>query len=98
MNFCPPKPGFTLIIHTKSISQIINGRYNATIIAKNIAMNITDFHKINPGFDNMIATSGKYEMNLPSEKMEIFKTKKIDILKESIQLLLNPETNVSTIL
>lgn len=82
----------------KSISQIINGRYNASIIAKYIAMNIADFHKINPRFDNQVAATGKYEMNLPSEKMEIFKTKKIDILKESIQLLLNPETNVSTIL
>ena len=82
----------------KSISQIINGRYNASVIAKYIAMNIADFYKINPGFDNEVASSGKYEMQLPSEKMDIFKSKKIDILKDSIQLLLNPETASSTTL
>ncbi len=79
----------------KSISQIINGRYNASIIAKHVAMDIVLFHRINPGFDNLIATSGKYEMNLPSEKMDIFKTKKIEILKESIHLLLHPESAAS---
>ena len=82
----------------KSISQIVNGRYNASVIAKHITMDIADFQKINPGFDNLIAVSGKYEMQLPSEKMDIFKTKKLEILKESIQLLLNPETTASTVL
>lgn len=82
----------------KSITQLINGRYNASVIVKHIAMDIADFHKLNPNFDNLIASSGKYELRLPVDKMDSFKTKKIDILKESIQILLNPDAAVSTTL
>ncbi|HKZ65692.1 MAG TPA: lytic transglycosylase domain-containing protein [Chitinophagaceae bacterium] len=80
----------------KSITQTINGRYNASVIVKHIAMDIADFRKLNPEFDNLIASSGKYELRLPADKMDAFKTKKIDILKESIQILLNPDAAVST--
>jgi membrane-bound lytic murein transglycosylase D len=82
----------------KSITQIINGRYNASVIVKHIAMDIAEFRKLNPDFDNLIASSGKYELRLPADKMDSFKTKKIDILKESIQILLNPDAAVSTTL
>lgn len=82
----------------KSITHTINGRYNASVIVKYIAMDIADFHKLNPNFDNLIASSGKYELRLPVDKMDSFKTKKIDILKESIQILLNPDTAVSATL
>lgn len=82
----------------KSVTQLINGRYNASIIVKHIAMDIADFHKLNPNFENLIASSGKYELRLPVDKMDSFKTKKIDILKESIQVLLNPDTAVTTTL
>lgn len=80
----------------KSLTQIINGRYNASVIVKHIAMDLADFYKLNPNFDNLIAASGKYELRLPVEKMDIFKAKKIDILKESIQILLNPDATVTT--
>ncbi len=75
-----------------SSSQIISGRYNGFTLAKFIEMDLAEFQKINPRFDNQIASTGKYELKLPAEKMEVFKVKKIDILKESIQILLNPET------
>ncbi|MFC0775203.1 lytic transglycosylase domain-containing protein [Terrimonas alba] len=76
---------------TGSIAQTINGRYNASVIVKHIEMDLASFQKINPDFDNMIASNGKYELRLPSEKMDVFRTKKNDILAESIQLLLNPD-------
>lgn len=79
-----------------SIAQTINGRYNAAVIVKHIEMDLASFQKINPDFDNMIASNGKYELRLPSEKMDIFKTKKNDILAESIQVLLNPDAISST--
>lgn len=82
----------------KPLAQTINGRYNAAVIAKHIAMDIADFHKINPNFDSSIASNGTYELRLPADKMDIFVIKKMDILKESIQALLNPETAVSTTL
>ena len=80
----------------QTVTQIINGRYNSSVIVKHIEMNIADFQKINPDFDNAIASAGKYELRLAPEKMDAFLTKKIDILNESIQLLLNPDTASST--
>src|SRR5687767_10347244 len=62
---------------SKSVTQTINGRYNASVIVKHITMDIADFHKLNPNFDNLIAASGKYELRLPVDKMDSFKTKKI---------------------
>jgi membrane-bound lytic murein transglycosylase D len=55
-------------------------------------MDILAFNKFNPNFDKEIAFNGKYELRLPSEKMDLFTTKKTDILNESMQLLLNAET------
>ncbi len=80
----------------KTVTQLINGRYNSSVIVKHIVMDMADFKKINPDFDNAIASAGKYELRLSPEKMDVFLTKKIDILKESIQLLLNPDTASST--
>ena len=77
---------------SNAVSQTINGRYNSSVIIKYIMMDISSFQKINPNFDSDIASNGKYELRLPSEKMDIFMTKKFEILNESIQLLLNPET------
>jgi membrane-bound lytic murein transglycosylase D len=74
----------------ESKMQVINGRYNSFIIAKNIAMDITAFNKLNPYFDKLIADNdGRYELRLPEDKMDIFLAKKYDILYESMQLLLN---------
>ena len=99
-NFLLEMPADTLVKNEtiKSITQTITGRYNASVIVKHIAMELAEFRKLNPNFDNLIATSGKYELRLPVEKMDSFKIKKIDILKESIQILLNPDATVSTTL
>jgi membrane-bound lytic murein transglycosylase D len=79
-----------------TISRTINGRYNASIISRYVGLAIEDFQKMNPDFENMVATTGKYEMKLPAEKMETFTARKMEILRESIQLLLNADTPVST--
>lgn len=71
----------------------VSGRYNASIIAKHLEMDITSFKKINPNFDQQVADNGKYELRLPADKMELFKTKKQEILNESVQLLLNAGNN-----
>ena len=78
-----------------AVSQLITGRYNSSIIVKHLAMDMLAFNMINPNFDADIAFNGKYELRLPAEKMEIFKTKKSDILNESIMLLLNGDTATS---
>jgi membrane-bound lytic murein transglycosylase D len=71
--------------------QSITGRYNSTVIAKHISLDMPAFNRLNPGFDSMIASQGSYPMRLPGDKMDLFLARKYDILAESIQLLLDPD-------
>lgn len=73
-----------------SKTQSISGRYNSLIIVKLITMDVAAFNKLNPDFDKLIASGSNYELRLPNDKMEIFLSKKPEILNESMQLLLNP--------
>jgi membrane-bound lytic murein transglycosylase D len=66
----------------------ISGRYNSTVIAKNITMSISDFNRYNPYFDKIIATNGTFDLRLPSAKMQLFQTNKYPILGECMQNLL----------
>lgn len=70
-------------------AQTITGRYNAAVIIKHLTMEAEEFHKINPNFDKQIASTGKYELHLPAEKMELFLARKFSILNECMELLLN---------
>ena len=72
-----------------TLVRTITGRYNSLVITKFIYMDILTFNRMNPDFDKIIASNGKYELRLPNEKMEIFIEKKLEILNQSIQLLLN---------
>ncbi|MGN6248138.1 MAG: lytic transglycosylase domain-containing protein [Ginsengibacter sp.] len=78
-------------------SEKVSGRYIAEVIARNIEMNMADFNHYNPGFNNVLATGAEYNLQLPSEKMQEFKAKKIKILNESVdQLLQSVKSNVGT--
>lgn len=72
-----------------SKTQSIGGRYNAGVIVRYLDMTIADFNRYNPGFNNLSATNGSYELRLPGKKMDIFLARKYEILNESIQVLLN---------
>jgi len=74
---------------TNSKVQNLSGKYNSVIIAKNILLPITDFNRYNPDFDKLIGTNGSYELRLPIDKMELFASKRYEILNESIQVLLD---------
>ena len=76
-------------------SMQVSGRYNATIIAKNLEMDISDFNRYNPGFDNVLATGGSYNLTLPAEKMNLFVANKYPILNECVNKLLS-DVNVVT--
>ena len=67
----------------------ISGKYNSLIIAKNFAMDIALFNRYNPNFDDTLSSSGNFNLRLPSDKMQLFITKKYPILNESLQALLN---------
>jgi len=60
------------------------------IISKNILMDIAGFNRYNPDFDNQIAVRGSFDLRLPGDKMDVFNGKKLQILEESIKLLLAP--------
>ena len=69
-------------------SMKVSGRYMANIIAKNISMSVEDFNHFNPGFDKVLSEGDAYNLQLPTEKMTLFNSKKLDILNESVTQLL----------
>ena len=73
--------------------QSISGRYMASVIAKDISMDIALFNRYNPNFDNTMSTTGNFDLRLPSDKMQLFTTNKYQILNESVQMLLG-STNI----
>ncbi len=72
----------------KSRMMPITGRYKSEIIIRHVGIDMDTFKRYNPGFDNLVATNGTYDLRLPVEKMELFIAKKADILNESMQLIL----------
>ena len=75
-----------------SIVYTITGRFNSAVILKYIDLDKASFDRYNPGFDTKIAQEAKYELRLPTIKMNIFIEKRYEILDESMQLLLK-QTN-----
>ena len=67
----------------------ISGKYNSTIIAKNISMDIAEFNRLNPGFDMVMSSGEGFDLRLPSEKMDLFVAQKYPILNECVHALLN---------
>jgi membrane-bound lytic murein transglycosylase D len=71
-------------------SQNVSGKYQSSVIASFLSMDISDFNRYNPDFDKVMAgANNNYELKLPADKMELFVAGKYEILNESIQLLLN---------
>jgi peptidoglycan lytic transglycosylase D len=91
----PPKPEISEEELAGSDSLPISGRFISSIIAKNIDMDINDFNRYNPGFDDMLATGGSFNMKLPNDKMHLFVANKYQILNECVEKLL-AETNVDS--
>ena len=69
--------------------QTITGKYLALIISKTIEMDLAAFNRYNPNFDKQVAVKATYDLRLPANKMEIFNSKKNQILDESMKLLLS---------
>lgn len=88
------KPALTPEELETTATQTISGKFNSLIIAKNLAVDIMQFNRFNPDFDNMIANNGNYDLRLPADKMQIFLSNKYVILNECVQVLLG-DTNIS---
>lgn len=74
----------------------ISGKYNSTIIAKNLSMDIIEFNRLNPGFDMVISSGEGFDLRLPSDKMDLFVANKYPILNECVHVLLNTVNDTET--
>ena len=74
----------------------ISGKYNSAIIAKNLVFDITEFNRLNPGFDMILAGGEAFQLRLPSGKMDLFVRNKYPILNECVQVLLSDVNNPTT--
>ena len=71
----------------------IYGKYNSLIIATTLEIDIALFNQLNPGIDNVLAKGEIYPMRIPADKVELFQSKKTDILRQSVELLLTNASN-----
>ena len=81
--------GNSEIVDPNSTVLNISGKYNSIAIVRNVQMNIGDFNKLNPDFDRQLSANGSYNLRLPNDKMLAFQANKMQILDQSIQILLN---------
>lgn len=94
-NYFDKKPNITEQELATTATQTISGKYNSLVIAKNLSIEISQFNRYNPEFDNMMAVNGNYDLRLPADKMQLFLANKYVILNECVQLLLNDNNNIS---
>jgi membrane-bound lytic murein transglycosylase D len=90
------KPSLSKMEADSSDSISVSGRYIASIIAKNVNMDMIEFNRYNPGFDDMLATGSSYNLRLPHDKMTIFIANKYPILNECVNKLLS-DVNVNSV-
>lgn len=92
------KPDLTEEEMAAASTQSISGKYNSLVITKNLSMDIVQFNRYNPDFDNMMSINGNYDLRLPADKMQLFLANKYVILNECVQLLLgdNPAPSNQT--
>jgi hypothetical protein len=67
----------------------ISGKYNAEIIVKHLSIPMNDFEQYNPSFNKEIMQNGRYHLMLPDDKMNLFISKKYEILHECVEKILN---------
>lgn len=81
-------PGF-YDVNVKLELQSVKGSFRSNIIAEILGMEQINFDHYNPAFDRQLAANGCYPLNLPAEKMQIFISRKQEILERSVQQWMN---------
>ena len=66
----------------------IQGRYNSTLMAKYLQMDIASLNSMNPGLNEALNKGNLFSLNLPADKIDLFNQQKAQILKESVMLLM----------
>ncbi|MBW8686664.1 lytic transglycosylase domain-containing protein [Chitinophaga rhizophila] len=68
----------------------ISGKYRLDAIAKKLNMEVSELEHLNPEFAKMMASpENSYDLRIPKDKMKEFQTEKDEILKESLQMMLD---------
>ena len=70
-------------------SLTVSGKYNAEVIAKHLSMKMKEFEIYNPAFNKELMQKGIYQLILPDDKMKIFLSKRQNILRECVEMILN---------
>ena len=70
----------------------ITGRYASQVITKNLAIDLIQFNKWNPDFDNKVSTEN-YPIRLPKEKINLFNQKRNQIVQESIMMIMQQNSS-----
>ncbi|HEY6083604.1 MAG TPA: transglycosylase SLT domain-containing protein, partial [Chitinophagaceae bacterium] len=83
------------LTNTRSLQ--ISGKYCMPVIAKFLSMDINELNRLNPGFDKMMSgAANTYNLRLPADKMEVFKTNMNAILNESVQLMMENNRKIAS--
>jgi membrane-bound lytic murein transglycosylase D len=88
-NYTPQNKDAYLDVAANCITINLYGKYNSLVIANTLLMDISLFNQLNPDIDNVLAKGDIYPMRIPSDKIQLFQAKKIDMLKQSVELLLS---------
>lgn len=68
----------------------ISGKYRLDAIAKKLNMEMAELEHLNPDFAKMMASpENSYDLRIPKDKMKEFQAEKEEILKESLQMMLD---------
>lgn len=70
----------------------ITGRYASQVITKNLAIDLIQFNKWNPDFDNKVSIEN-YPIRLPKEKINLFNQRRNQIAQESILLIMQQNSS-----
>lgn len=79
----------TLVADANAMMVNVTGKYYSLAIAQNIQMDIVEFNRLNPNFDKQLSANGNYDLRLPSDKMQLFQANKLQILEQSVRLILS---------
>ncbi|HZH95700.1 MAG TPA: lytic transglycosylase domain-containing protein [Flavisolibacter sp.] len=71
---------------------MVTGRYNSVAIVQHLQMGLAEFNVLNPGFDKQLALTGSYALQLPKDKVLLFRASKPQILEQSIRMMLATAT------
>ncbi len=66
----------------------VSGKYQAFVVARHLGLDIAEFNALNPQFDKLLSAGNKYNLRIPKDKMELFTSKKNNILNESVQAMI----------